>query len=90
MIYSGPKFEAPGIDYLSWLLERRGYKDETKVFIDAHNPSNAITYRELVDLTKMIAHGLREVEGIGANGPGNDVVMVYSSNQVFIPSRSRS
>lgn len=86
MIFSGPKFRAPRIDYLSWLLARRSYHDDSEIFIDAHDPNNAITYGELVDLTKRIGQGLREI-GIGANGLGKDVVMVFSPNQV-IPSIS--
>jgi|SRR5277367_1797319 acyl-CoA synthetase (AMP-forming)/AMP-acid ligase II len=82
MIYSGPKFDGPNIDYLSWLLARRGYRDRSEVFVDAADPANCITYAELVDLTKRIGQGLREVEGIGAHGAGKDVVIVYSENQV--------
>jgi acyl-CoA synthetase (AMP-forming)/AMP-acid ligase II len=81
-IYSGPKFKGPDVDYLSWLLARRKYKDDTKIYIDTQDLSNAITYKELVDLTKRIGRGLREYEGIGAEGRGKDVVMVYSANQV--------
>jgi acyl-CoA synthetase (AMP-forming)/AMP-acid ligase II len=83
MIFSGPKFQAPHIDYLSWLLARRSYLDDSEIFIDAHDSSNSITYGELVNLTKRIGQGLREI-GIGANGLGKDVVMVYSPNQVIL------
>jgi len=54
--------------------------------VDAADPANNITYAELVDLTKHIGQGLRESEGIGASGAGKDVVVVYSENQVFVPS----
>jgi hypothetical protein len=83
MIYSGPKFEAPVIDYLSWVLARRGYKDDDQVYIDAANPTNAITYRDLVYLTKHMGRGLRELEGIGAHGEGKDIVIIYATNQVL-------
>lgn len=82
MIYSGPKFDCPNIDYLSWLLARRGYYDESEIFVDAANPANRVTYAELVDLTKRSGQGLREVEGIGGAEAGKDVVIVYSENQV--------
>jgi 4-coumarate--CoA ligase len=36
-------------------------------------------------LTKRVAHGLREKYGIGASGPGKDIVVVISSGQVFLP-----
>jgi hypothetical protein len=88
MIYSGPKFESPNIDYLSWLLARRGYADDSKVFVDPADPSNAITYSELVYLTTRIGRGLRELEDIGANSAGKEVVMVYSENQVPSPKPS--
>ena len=83
MIYSGPKFEAPVIDYLSWVLARRGYNDDDQVYIDAANPTNAITYGDLVYLTKHIGCGLRELEGVGAHGAGKDIVMIYATNQVL-------
>lgn len=82
MIYSGPKFEAPIVDYLTWALARRGYNDDDEIYIDAANPINSITYGELVYLTQHIGHGLREFEGIGAHGAGTDVVMIYATNQV--------
>src|SRR5947207_3279091 len=65
MIFSGPKFEGPNIDYLSWLLARRSYKDDSELFVDAQDASNAISYGELVDLTKRIGQVLREL-GVGA------------------------
>jgi hypothetical protein len=82
MIFSGPKFETPNVDYLSWLLARRSYKDDSEIFIDAEDPSNLIKYGDLVNLTKCIGRGLREREGVGENGPGKDVVMMYTGNQV--------
>jgi len=82
MIYWGPKFDGPNIGYLSWLLARRNYRDESEVFVDAADPANRITYADLVDLTKRIGQGLREFEAIGAHGSGKDVVIVYSENQV--------
>jgi len=80
--YSGPKFKGPDVDYLSWLLARRSYKDDSKIYLDTQDLNNAITYKELLALTKHIGRGLREYEGIGSEGRGKDVVMVYSANQV--------
>jgi hypothetical protein len=81
MVLSGVKFETPKVDYLTWLLEPRGLQEDSGVFIDADNIANIITHRELVDLVQRIGQGFREF-GIGANGPGKDVVMVHSQNQV--------
>ena len=88
MIYSGPKFDGQNIDYLSWLLARRGYRDESEVFVDAADATNRITYADLVDLTKRIGQGLRHDESVGAREAGKDVVIVYSENQVC-PARCR-
>lgn len=83
MIYSGPKFKSPRKDFLSWALSRRGYADDDEIYIEAENPSNLIAYKELIYLTKHIARGLRELEGIGQNGAGKDIVMVYSTSEVL-------
>jgi hypothetical protein len=42
------------VDYLTWLLARRSCDDESEIFIDAQDATNAITYGELVDLTQRI------------------------------------
>jgi len=82
MIYSGPKFDGPNTDYLRWLLARRGYRDDSEVFVDAADPANRISYAEFVLLKKSLGQGLREFESIGSHGAGKDVVIVYSENQV--------
>lgn len=89
MIYTGSKFNVPAQDFLSWALSRRGYADDDEIYIDASNPSNSITYKELLYLTKHIARGLRELEGIGKHSSGQDVVMVYSTDQVSSVLRLR-
>lgn len=52
---------------------------------EAANPSNAITKAQARDLTKQIAYILRHSYGIGANGPGKDVVVCISSGQPLLP-----
>jgi acyl-CoA synthetase (AMP-forming)/AMP-acid ligase II len=71
------------LDYLSFLLDRGLYRDGDEIYIDADDPSNFVTFKELISLTKQVAYSLRTKEGIGANGIGEDTVGMFSSNQVF-------
>jgi 4-coumarate--CoA ligase len=60
-------------------------REHTILHAEAANPANAITKAQTRKLTKQVAHGLRENYGIGASGPGKDVVVVISSGQVLLP-----
>lgn len=83
MIHKTFTYEFANIDYLTWLLNQRTYyQDGDPLFIDAECPGNFVTFREMLDNFQKIAKLLRAVERIGINGPGNDVVLMYSSNQV--------
>jgi 4-coumarate--CoA ligase len=62
-----------------------GSKEDTVIHCDAANTSNAITKSHARELTKQVAHGLRHNFGIGANGPGKDVVVCISSGQPLLP-----
>jgi 4-coumarate--CoA ligase len=54
------------------------------VHCDAADPSNAITKSHARELTKEVAYGLRHEFGIGANGPGKDVVVCITSGQPLL------
>ena len=54
--------------------------------LEATNPSNQMTKKDLRDLTHRIAHGLRQYYGVGANGPNKDVVTVISYGQIMVPA----
>jgi 4-coumarate--CoA ligase len=56
------------------------------VHAEAADPSNCITKAEARTYTKKIAQGLRHQYGIGANGPGKDVVVAISSGQILLPT----
>jgi acyl-CoA synthetase (AMP-forming)/AMP-acid ligase II len=61
-------------------------KDDTKVQIEAANPSNHITKAEARVLLKRTSYVLRHQCGIGSNGRlGEDVVLTISSGNPFLP-----
>ena len=60
-------------------------KEETKVQIEAVNPSNYITKANARALVKRVAFVLRNKYGIGAHGLGKDVVLIISSGSPFLP-----
>ena len=56
------------------------------IHCEAADPSAcSITKAQARELTKRIAHGLRTNFGVGASGPGRDVVTVISSGQALLP-----
>lgn len=48
---------------------------------EAHDPSSVLTRGDVRRLTKQVAYFLRHSYGIGANGPGKDVVVTVSTGQ---------
>lgn len=62
-----------------------GAKEHTILHVEASDPSNTITKSHARDLTKNVAYNLRHTFGIGANGPGKDVVVCISSGQILLP-----
>jgi 4-coumarate--CoA ligase len=62
-----------------------GSKEDTVIHCEAADVSNAITKSRARELTKEVAHSLRHNFGIGANGPGKDVVVCISSGQPLLP-----
>ncbi|KFY46509.1 hypothetical protein V495_02405 [Pseudogymnoascus sp. VKM F-4514 (FW-929)] len=65
--------------------ERCSAKEDSLLHAEATNPERSITKSQARVLTKQVAHGLRNGFGIGANGPGKDVVMVMCSGQSLLP-----
>lgn len=62
-----------------------GSKEDTIVHCEAANPSNSISKSQARELTKSVAYSLRHEYGIGAKGPGKDVVVCISSGQPLLP-----
>lgn len=58
--------------------------DSTVLHAEAALPTNCITKAQSRDYTKRIAYHLRNTYGIGAKGPGKDVVVCISSGQVLL------
>ena len=56
-------------------------KEDSIVHAEAKDPTNGITKAHARQLTKQFAHFLRNEFGIGAQGPGKDVVVTVSSGQ---------
>lgn len=66
--------------------QHSGAAEDTVLHCEAANPSNAITKSRARDLTKQVAYSLRHTYGIGASGPGKDVVVCISSGQPLLPT----
>ncbi|KAJ3547392.1 hypothetical protein NM208_g1544 [Fusarium decemcellulare] len=77
----------PDIDLLSLLFESPECptEEDTLLHIEASNVENAITKAQTRFYTKFIAQILRSRFGIGAQGPGKDVVVCISSGQILLP-----
>ncbi len=56
-------------------------KEDTIVHAEAKDPTNGITKAHARELTKQFAYFLRHEYGVGADGPGKDVVVTVSSGQ---------
>lgn len=57
------------------------FKRNTPSFIDADNPSNVLTAGTLLEYTKRIGRGLRDVAGVK---PG-EVVVLSAPNSILVP-----
>lgn len=58
--------------------------EDTKIHIDAADPSKYITKADARDLTRRVAYVLRHRYAIGSRGPGKDVVLLLSSGSPFL------
>ncbi|KIW75957.1 hypothetical protein Z517_10702 [Fonsecaea pedrosoi CBS 271.37] len=81
------QIDIPRLDILSLLYESDWClaREETEIHVQAANPSNSITKAESRKLLKRVAHVLRQRFGIGASGPGKDVVLTVLSGSPFAP-----
>ncbi|KAH8595226.1 hypothetical protein B0O99DRAFT_623522 [Bisporella sp. PMI_857] len=80
-------YDYPNQDLLTFLFDNPecASVEETVIHYEAADPTNAITKSRARTLTKQIAHSLRHTYGVGASGPGKDVVVVISSGQILLP-----
>ncbi|KAJ7703171.1 hypothetical protein B0H17DRAFT_1042041 [Mycena rosella] len=88
MLYTGnPTGPIPQLDILSFLFDSPFAlaTETTVIHAEAANPGNAITKASARQLTRRIAHTLRERFGIGGNGAGKDIVLVVSTGQIMLP-----
>ncbi|KAL3425851.1 acyl-coenzyme A synthetase [Phlyctema vagabunda] len=85
--HAAENYELPQVDLLTLLFDSPDCRsaEDTVVHIEAANPSNGITKSQARDLTRKTAYGLRHRFGIGASGPGKDVVVCISSGQPLLP-----
>ena len=61
-------------------------QDDSVLHVAAENPSKRLNKTQLKQLTQQIAHCLRSSYGIGAHGPGKDIVTVLSHGQPIAPA----
>lgn len=61
-------------------------KENTVLHAEAADPSNATTKAQTRLLTRQIAYILRHHFGVGAHGPGKDVVVSICGGQVLLPA----
>ncbi|KAK0643822.1 hypothetical protein B0T16DRAFT_331838 [Cercophora newfieldiana] len=78
----------PQYDLLTLLFETKHShsQENTKLHIDADNPSKSITKAELRPLVKRLAHTLRTTYGIGQHGPNRDTVLCIASGHFHLPT----
>ncbi|KAK7722711.1 hypothetical protein SLS57_004916 [Botryosphaeria dothidea] len=87
-IYRCPEsYTLPNLDILTLLFEsyHASANEETPIHISAANPSHLITKFQARILTKRTAYALRHGYGIGASGPGKDVVTCISTGHHLLP-----
>ncbi|KAK0620532.1 hypothetical protein B0T14DRAFT_457602 [Immersiella caudata] len=78
----------PQLDLLTTLFEsKHSYaKEDTKLHIDADDPTKAITKSELRTLVKRLASTLRTAYGLGKDGPGRDAVLCIATGHWQLPT----
>ena len=85
---------SPDRDQLSAVLQAKSSieskwcaraKEDTEIHVEAANPANSVTKAQAKEVSQRTAHVLRHRYGIGARGPGKDVIVATSSGSPFIP-----
>ncbi|KAK4499750.1 hypothetical protein PRZ48_007936 [Zasmidium cellare] len=88
-VYRSPRkdIDIPKVDLLTLLFDSPwGQAEESrKIHVEAANPDNFITKAGARTLVKQIAYVLRNDYGIGAKGPGKDVVLTVVNGSPFAP-----
>ncbi|KAG8629557.1 hypothetical protein KVT40_003422 [Elsinoe batatas] len=81
----------PQVDLLTLLFDHKVTNtkwtshEDTILHASAEDPSQYLTKADVRKHTKRTAHALRSHFGIGANGPGKDVVTVISTGHYMVP-----
>ncbi|PNY24611.1 acyl-coenzyme A synthetase [Tolypocladium capitatum] len=84
MIYgTADQISVPNLDVLTLLFDSHHSRaqDDTALHAEARHPRDVITKSRTRTLTTQFAHFLRHSYGIGASGPGKDVVVTVSTGQ---------
>ncbi|KAH7055966.1 4-coumarate-CoA ligase-like protein [Macrophomina phaseolina] len=87
-VYRCPEsYTLPNLDILTLLFESHhsSANEETPIHISAANPTHLVTKFQARILTKRTGYALRHAYGIGASGPGKDVVTVMSTGHHLLP-----
>ena len=70
----------PSTDILSWIFPPNKEPSETPIYIDADDPSNSLSLKQVLQWVERLQIGLDQL-GIQKG----EAVMMYSTNHIFIP-----
>ncbi|KAH6694082.1 4-coumarate-CoA ligase [Plectosphaerella plurivora] len=81
-------YDLPSVDLLTLLFDSTEIPstDDTILHAEAGRLDNSLTKAQTASYTRRVAHILRQNYGIGASGPGIDVVVCISSGQALLPT----
>jgi 4-coumarate--CoA ligase len=74
------QIDIPATDLLTYLFPSSQHASDTAIWIDADDTSNSLSPKQALGWIKALGAGLRRF-GLQRQ----DVVMVYSTNHIFIP-----
>ncbi|PGH26434.1 hypothetical protein AJ80_01932 [Polytolypa hystricis UAMH7299] len=75
-----PNLDIPKVDLLSYLFPADKTPSDTPIWIDAHNPSNYLTPKQLLGWVKRLGVGL---EKLGTQK--GDAIVIFTPNHIFVP-----
>ncbi|KAB2572128.1 putative acyl-coenzyme A synthetase [Lasiodiplodia theobromae] len=87
-IYRSPaEYSIPDLDILTLLFDspHSSATEEAPLHVSAANPNHLVTKSQARILTKQTGYALRNHFGIGASGPGKDVVTCISTGHHLLP-----